>query len=138
MGNRNQGGSGGGAPLRLTGGATPLRLDRTPVVRLGREHEAAPRIVAPPRNAAPLRLDAAVTLDGPGLRHVREARGLSLADLAARTKLTLHQLDAIEAMRRDGLPSPAYLRGFLRTMATAVGVDPEHAVRDYLDALAAR
>jgi cytoskeleton protein RodZ len=60
---------------------------------------------------------------GERLRAGREAQGLSLADVAARTRVTQRFLEAIENDRLDQLPSPAYASGFARAYARAVGLD---------------
>lgn len=77
-------------------------------------------------------LDARAAVDAgqavpPGvmLRHAREARGESLAEVAQALKLSVRQLDALESGRHEALPGPAFVRGFLRNYARHLGVDPE-------------
>lgn len=65
---------------------------------------------------------------GPGragerLRQAREAAGLQLADIAARTRIPLHHLETIEADNFNALPSTTYSVGFARAYARAVGAD---------------
>lgn len=60
---------------------------------------------------------------GERLRAAREAAGLSLADIAARTRVTQRHLEAIEADDFGSLPSPTYSIGFARAYARAVGAD---------------
>ena len=60
---------------------------------------------------------------GEQLRAARQAHGLSLADVAARTRVPLRHLTAIEAGDYAGLPSPTYAVGFARSYARAVGAD---------------
>lgn len=57
------------------------------------------------------------------LRDAREAQGLSLADIAARTRIPLRQLEVIEAGAFASLPSRTYAIGFARTYARAIGLD---------------
>ncbi|RXD03850.1 helix-turn-helix domain-containing protein [Sphingomonas sp. UV9] len=57
------------------------------------------------------------------LRNSREAQGLSVADIAARTRVPLRHLEAIEASDYTALPSSTYAVGFSRAYARAVGVD---------------
>ena len=64
-----------------------------------------------------------VTTAGTRLRAAREAAGLSLPDIAARTRVPLRQLEAVEHGRYADLPSPTYAVGFARAYARAVGVD---------------
>ena len=60
---------------------------------------------------------------GASLRQAREAAGLTLADVAGRTRVPLRQLEAIERGSYDALPSPTYAVGFARAYARAVGAD---------------
>ena len=59
---------------------------------------------------------------GATLRAAREARGLTLDDVSARTRVPLRHLEAIEAGAYATLPSGAYAVGFARAYARAVGV----------------
>lgn len=67
---------------------------------------------------------------GARLRAAREAQGLSIADVAARTRVTQRYLEAIEQDRLDQLPSSTYASGFARAYARAVGVDQAEVGRD--------
>ena len=60
---------------------------------------------------------------GAALRQAREAAGLSLADVAQRTRVPLRQLESIERGSYEALPSPTYAVGFARAYARAVGAD---------------
>ncbi|WP_414899767.1 RodZ domain-containing protein [Sphingomonas flavalba] len=60
---------------------------------------------------------------GARLRAGREAAGLDLADIAARTRIPQRHLEALEEDRLDALPSPTYSIGFARAHARAVGLD---------------
>ncbi len=60
---------------------------------------------------------------GSRLRAAREAQGLSVAEVAARTRVTQRFLEALEDDRLDLLPSPTYASGFARAYARAVGLD---------------
>ena len=73
--------------------------------------------------------DAAVageaTASGVGaqLRAAREARGLSLAQVAAQTRIGLISLERIEAGEFHLLPGRIYATGFAKTYAKLVGLD---------------
>src|SRR5262245_34034228 len=69
---------------------------------------------------------------GVELRLARVKRGLSREDLSSRTKITPLMLEAIEDLRVDRLPAPVYLRGFLRSYATEVGLAADVIVDRYL------
>ena len=56
------------------------------------------------------------------LQQSRKALGLSLQEVAARTKIRSSFLQSIEEQRFDFLPAPVYLRGFLREFARMVNV----------------
>jgi cytoskeletal protein RodZ len=60
---------------------------------------------------------------GARLKAGRAAAGLDLADIAARTRIPLRHLAAIEEDRFDSLPSPTYGIGFARAYARSVGLD---------------
>src|SRR5687768_10574464 len=68
---------------------------------------------------------------GAALREERERQGLTLEDLEARTKIRTRYLRALENEDWDILPGPAYVRGFLRTYASTLGLDAEDLVDDY-------
>ncbi len=69
---------------------------------------------------------------GAWLRHQREARGVSLREIADASKISLRYLEALEQDRFDVLPAPVFARGFLREYARVVGLDPDEAVNLYL------
>jgi cytoskeleton protein RodZ len=67
---------------------------------------------------------------GEKLRDAREAQGLSLAEIAARTRIPLRQLEAIEQSDFAQLPSITYAVGFAKAYARAVGVDEASVARE--------
>ena len=60
---------------------------------------------------------------GERLRSAREARGMTLDDVSARTRVPPRHLQAIEEGRYADLPSPTYAVGFARAHARATGAD---------------
>lgn len=60
---------------------------------------------------------------GQRLQAEREARGLSVAEVAAALKLSPRQIDALEAGDWGGLPGNAFVRGFVRNYARFVQLD---------------
>lgn len=68
---------------------------------------------------------------GATLREARERNGLSIAACAERTRIRSKYLTALEENRFGTLPEPAYARGFLRTYAVAVGVEPQRLLAEY-------
>jgi transcriptional regulator with XRE-family HTH domain len=84
--------------------------------------------VEPGDTAAPERV-------GDRLRKAREGQGLSLAEVASRTRVPLRHLEAIEATDLGQLPSPTYAVGFSRAYARAVGLDDAAVARDVREEL---
>lgn len=75
--------------------------------------------------------DAAEEAAGTGakLRAAREAAGLSLAEIASRTRVPIRHLEAIEAGDYSALPGSTYTIGFTRSYAKALDLD-EAAIVD--------
>jgi cytoskeleton protein RodZ len=65
---------------------------------------------------------------GQRIRATREARGLSLSDVAQQIRIRSVYLAAIEDESWSTIGAPVYIRGFLRTYARFLGLDPEEAV----------
>jgi cytoskeleton protein RodZ len=68
---------------------------------------------------------------GTDLRTAREHAGLSLPDLATRTRIPQRTLRAIEENDFNNIPPGLFARSFIRTYAREVGVDPDEAVAQY-------
>ena len=68
---------------------------------------------------------------GAQLRTAREARSLSIDTLAQRTRVPARTLAAIERNDQSALPPHPFGRGFVRTYADEVNLDPDRTVRDY-------
>jgi cytoskeleton protein RodZ len=62
---------------------------------------------------------------GPSLREARIRRGIGLDRVEAATRIRTRYLEAIEDDRWDELPAEAYAKGFLRTYATYLELDPQ-------------
>lgn len=95
----------------------------------------APAVVPPPLPAVPLVHDGAWT--GDALRQAREARGLTIQQIAERTKVTRHHIENIEGERFGALPAPVYLRGILVSLARELRLDGQKVARAYLERSAA-
>lgn len=65
---------------------------------------------------------------GAKLAAARESCGLTIADVAARLKLTPRQVAALEAEDWTDLPDPVFVRGFVRNYAKIVGVPVEELI----------
>ena len=60
---------------------------------------------------------------GEQLRAAREAKGLSLEDIASQTRIPRRHLESLEVGDWSKLPAPTYTIGFAKSYATAVGAD---------------
>jgi cytoskeleton protein RodZ len=70
---------------------------------------------------------------GSRLRAAREARGVSLRDIAATTKISVLVLEALERNDASRLPGGLFSRAFVRAYAKEVGLDPEQTVREFAE-----
>ncbi|MEO9169746.1 MAG: RodZ domain-containing protein [Candidatus Aquilonibacter sp.] len=68
---------------------------------------------------------------GERFRAAREARGLSLSDVAEQIRIRSVYLGAIEEENWSAIGAPVYSRGFLRTYARFLGLDPEEVVGEF-------
>ncbi len=99
------------------------------------------------RRAAAGQVDAAgrprpVTLPDPvtgaDLKRFRESRGVTLARIAADSKVGKRTFEDIEADRFERLPAVVYVRGFLQEYARAVGLDPRKTADSFVARLPRR
>jgi len=68
---------------------------------------------------------------GEDFRSAREARGLSLSDVAEQIHIRSVYLGAIEQEDWPQIGAPVYVRGFIRTYARFLGLDAEAAVQRF-------
>lgn len=59
------------------------------------------------------------------LRQGRESRGVSLEQVSQRTRIPERILSLLESGRTQDLPNPTFVRGFLRSVARELGMDPQ-------------
>src|SRR5262245_22059357 len=69
---------------------------------------------------------------GPTLRQERERRGLTLAAVAARTKISPHMLASLERGDVSRWPGGIYRRSFVRAYAAANGLPPEPTLCEFV------
>ncbi len=100
----------------------------------------------PEASAAPIPPDEALVMPDPALpeltaetefsgallRALREARGVRLDDIAARTKIAPAVLRALEDEEFAALPQAVYARGFVTEVAKYLKLDVEQVVRTYM------
>ena len=70
---------------------------------------------------------------GGKLRAAREARGVALRQIAATTRISVAALEALERNDISKLPGGIFSRSFVRSYAAEVGLDPDEAVREFID-----
>lgn len=68
------------------------------------------------------------------LKLAREAKGLSVRQVAETTKLSARVIEALEGGRVSALPGGIYRRGIIRSVASEVGLDPEQTLREFSSA----
>ena len=70
------------------------------------------------------------------LKSERERRGMSIADIAASTKIKGSLLEALERSDLSRWPKGIYRRAFFRDYVAAIGLSPDAMVSDFLDVFA--
>jgi cytoskeletal protein RodZ len=68
---------------------------------------------------------------GEAFRAAREARNLSLSDVAEQIHIRAVYLQAIEEEDWSAIAAPVYVRGFIRTYARFLGLDPQTAIEQF-------
>lgn len=91
-----------------------------------------PREFRAPPALRPYEVPEGVEINGDLLKQVRLARGLSLTQVADRTRISVKHLENIEGDRYDALPAGVYLRGMLMSLARELGLDGLRVSRSYL------
>lgn len=69
---------------------------------------------------------------GARLRSARQARGISLRQIADATKLSVNTLEALERGQIGRLPGGIYRRSIVRAFASEVGLEPEATLQAFL------
>src|ERR1041385_4252483 len=69
------------------------------------------------------------------LREAREKRGLSLRQIASRTRISVISLEALERHDLTRLPGGIFTRAFIRAYAKEVGLDPDRTIQDFIGEL---
>ncbi len=67
---------------------------------------------------------------GAKLRDARVARGMSVEDVAQETRIPRATIAALEDGDAAALPAPVFVRGFVRSIARALGLDDTALVRE--------
>ncbi|RKH62282.1 helix-turn-helix domain-containing protein [Corallococcus aberystwythensis] len=119
-----------GPTVRKLGDAQVLAQDSA----IATAESALAQVAAKVREARPRGVDipSDAEFNGELLRRVREARGMSIQQLADRTRISVRHLENVEADRYTALPTTVYLRGILMNLARELGLDPLRVSKSYL------
>lgn len=75
---------------------------------------------------------------GEKLQQAREARGISISEVAEQTRISSHYLEGIEADDYRNLPGGIFNKGFVKSYAKFVGLDEQEALHDYATLISAQ
>jgi cytoskeletal protein RodZ len=75
--------------------------------------------------------ESSTTSLGGYLRSLREGKGSSLEDMARSTRVGIRHLEALEDERLTDLPSPVFVRGFIRAYCGFLRESPDEALARY-------
>jgi cytoskeletal protein RodZ len=69
---------------------------------------------------------------GSKLRQARERKGVTLREIANRTKISIAVLESLERSDISKLPGGIFSRGFVRSYAKEVGLDPDSTFEEFI------
>ena len=69
---------------------------------------------------------------GKTLKQVRERMGVELQTVSKETKINIKILEWIEEETFEKLPALVYLKGFLKSYAQSLGLDPQGVIEEYV------
>src|SRR2546422_6105323 len=69
---------------------------------------------------------------GTKMKRAREARGVSLRQIAGATKISVSALEALERNDISRLPGGIFSRAFVRSYASEVGLDPDEMIEEFV------
>ena len=75
---------------------------------------------------------------GEKLRQAREARGITISEVAEQTRISALYLGCIENDDYRTLPGGIFNKGFVKSFAKCVGVDEQEALQDYAHLVASQ
>lgn len=68
---------------------------------------------------------------GAHLKNIREMKGITIDEIAQKTRIRASYLKALEEENFKEMPAEVFLRGFLKAYAKYLGLDPEVVSRNY-------
>jgi flagellar biosynthesis protein FlhG len=69
---------------------------------------------------------------GKALKQVRERMGVEPQTISKETKISMKTLEWIEEEAFEKLPPLVYLKGFLKSYAQSLGLDPQKVIEEYI------
>jgi DnaJ-class molecular chaperone len=72
-----------------------------------------------------------MTYRGNSLKQIREKLGIDLKAISSETRINIKTLDRIEKEDLEHLPAMVYLKGFLKSYAQALHLDPQKLIDGY-------
>ncbi len=103
----------------------PINEESAITITRAKEYKPEPR-------PTPHEIPEGVEINGDLLRQVRMARGITLAQLSDRMRVSVRHLENVEGDRYAQLPAGVYLRGILMNLARELGLDGVRVARSYL------
>jgi cytoskeleton protein RodZ len=97
---------------------------RTSIISLKRNHKPSKAELA--KQMAAEKRKESLREVGTKLRRTRESQGLSLSQLGVYTHVSMHYMEAVENGRWESLPDDVFVRGFIRVMGNALGLNGTH------------
>jgi len=76
-------------------------------------------------------INAETQFSGALLRKVRESQGIEITEIAARTKISVAHLNALETESFGELPALVYVQGFVQQVAKFLKLDPAQVAKTY-------
>lgn len=77
-------------------------------------------------------IESVEIFNGASIRKVRQLRGLSVEDVADRTKIRRAYIEYIEEEQFTFLPAPVYVKGFVTMIAGMLELSPQKVAEDYM------
>jgi cytoskeleton protein RodZ len=68
---------------------------------------------------------------GEHLKRERELREITIREISDETKVSCRYLEALEQDNRSKLPAEVFIKGFVRSYANYIGLDPDEAILRY-------
>ena len=68
---------------------------------------------------------------GSYLKSSREAKNISLTDISHHTKISKWYLDCLEKDELNNIPGGPYIKGYISSYATFIGIDEDEALKRY-------